>query len=122
MTARVLVDECVSRWQALDAFAAHADLTFVVDLEPSAGDPDVLSLARKQRRILLTEDADFGRLIFAERRAPPPGVILLSLKGVSKTDRVARMIAEAPNVLALAEGRLVVLEIRRLRFRAFSVT
>ena len=42
-------------------------------------DANVLALARKERRVLLTNDKDFGDLIF-HRKLPHCGVILFRLK------------------------------------------
>jgi predicted nuclease of predicted toxin-antitoxin system len=46
----------------------------------TAGLPDeaVLDIAMRERRILITHDLDFGRLVFVERQ-PHAGVILLRL-------------------------------------------
>jgi predicted nuclease of predicted toxin-antitoxin system len=44
--------------------AGH-DVTAVAELKPAATDDAVLSLARSENRILLTEDKDFGLLAYA---------------------------------------------------------
>jgi predicted nuclease of predicted toxin-antitoxin system len=38
----------------------------VAEVAPRIADEEVLKLARDDRRVLLTEDTDFGELVFAE--------------------------------------------------------
>ena len=45
--------------------AAGHDVLAVAERAPSADDPDIIHLARGEERILLTEDKDFGQLVFA---------------------------------------------------------
>ncbi len=42
-----------------------------------AVDPDIMTLSRRERRILVTFDSDFSRMIFHELRPPPPGVVYM---------------------------------------------
>ncbi len=44
---------------------AKHDVLAVAEITPRAADSDVIRLARKQKRILLTEDKDFGQLVYA---------------------------------------------------------
>ena len=62
---RFLADECVDRF-AIEAIrdAGH-DIELVVAKIPQASDRDVAALAVAEGRILVTEDRDFGKLIFA---------------------------------------------------------
>jgi predicted nuclease of predicted toxin-antitoxin system len=56
--------------------SAGHDLVAISEISPRIGDDDVLRLARDGGRILLTEDKDFGELIYA-RGLKSCGVILL---------------------------------------------
>jgi predicted nuclease of predicted toxin-antitoxin system len=52
------------------------DVLAVADVIPGALDPAVIQLAVSQQRVLLTEDKDFGQLVFAgrsRRRTSNPG-------------------------------------------------
>ena len=60
------------------------DVAAVRDRCAGARDADVLALARAERRILLTEDKDFGEL--ALRAADPPGTVLFRDLGGSLDD------------------------------------
>ena len=47
--------------------AAGHDVQAVADTARGAKDADVVRLAREGRRVLLTEDKDFGQLVTAQR-------------------------------------------------------
>lgn len=94
-----------------------ADVAFVFDIAHSAPDIDILELARQQQRILITEDYDFGALIFGERRAPPIGLIHLALDGMDKNERDQKFAAEIKHLLEVAPGRFVVFSKRAPRSR-----
>jgi predicted nuclease of predicted toxin-antitoxin system len=55
---------------------AGFDVKAVVEALAGALDESVIALARAEQRILLTEDRDFGRLVFAANRASS-GVIFI---------------------------------------------
>ncbi len=104
----MLVDQCVSRRMVEQALRGLADTVFVSNVARGAADSDVLELARKQDRILITEDYDFGTLIFGDRRPPPPGLIHLTLDGMSRDQRDTKFAAEIAHLLLLAPGHFVV--------------
>lgn len=52
------------------------DVLAVVERAPGANDQQVIKLALAERRVLLTEDKDFGRLIFSAEEAGS-GVIFI---------------------------------------------
>ena len=56
--------------------AAGHDVIAVAEISPAAEDSSVADLAVRQRRILLTEDKDFGQLVFASMQATE-GVIFI---------------------------------------------
>ena len=52
------------------------DVTYILEMRPGATDTEVLQQARRDERILLTVDKDFGELVYRLRR-PVPGLVLL---------------------------------------------
>lgn len=54
--------------------AGH-DVVAVAEISPRADDSDVLKLALAGKRVLLTEDKDFGQLVYASS-VPAGGVVL----------------------------------------------
>jgi predicted nuclease of predicted toxin-antitoxin system len=55
---------------------AEHEVLAVADIAPRTLDPNVIDLAVADNRILLTEDKDFGQLVYSNG-APSAGVILL---------------------------------------------
>lgn len=86
MTLRFLVDECTGKRLAILLENAGYDVVFVGDWKPSASDDEVLEKAEKEGRILITDDKDFGELVFRLRR-PSRGVILLRMSTTDPTRR-----------------------------------
>lgn len=73
---RFLADESCD-FAAVQALrAAGHDVTVVAEVARGAPDSRVIELARSAQRILLTEDKDFGQLVFAAARETS-GVVLI---------------------------------------------
>ena len=98
---RFLVDECtgpaVARW----LIEQHHDVISVFDEIRGADDEEVIRIASEQDRILITNDKDFGELVFREKKQHK-GVILLRLED----ERGANKIAVLKNVLEKYENSL----------------
>lgn len=60
--------------------AAGHDVTAILEIAPRAEDPMIIDLAVREQRILLTEDKDFGELVYANAR-DASGVILIRFPG-----------------------------------------
>ena len=74
---RLLLDENFPRSAARGLVAAGHDVQEVATTAPGIADEDVLSLARRERRCLVTFDADFGELVFRQGVAAPPSIVYL---------------------------------------------
>ena len=73
---RFLADESCDS-VVVRALRAHGyDVLTVVEVAQGADDEEVMQLARREGRVILTEDKDFGRLAYAEGMSGI-GVILL---------------------------------------------
>jgi predicted nuclease of predicted toxin-antitoxin system len=59
--------------------AAGCDVTAIASRTPPIPDTEVVDLARREGRSLLTYDRDFGELIFRFGYPSPPGVIFVRL-------------------------------------------
>jgi len=75
---KFIVDECIAR-SIFNWLKEHFDAIHVQDIMPSASDDEVLGLACKENRIILTRDKDFGDLVFRDKNQHV-GIILLRLK------------------------------------------
>ena len=87
MKVKFLVDECTGKRLSNLLNAAGYDAIFVGDWKPSASDEEVLDKANKERRVLITDDKDFGELVFRLEK-PSSGVILIR---ASTTNSAIRM-------------------------------
>src|SRR5688500_5952315 len=99
---RVIVDECtgvvVARWLAT---LGH-DVLSIRDSYPRMPDIDILDLAVRTNRIVITNDKDFSTLVFREQRQHR-GVILLRLPDSRIRTKIAaleRFLAELPDDLS----------------------
>lgn len=103
--------------EVVDALRAlgHA-VTHVSEVAPGAEDEEVLSRALREGSILVTNDKDFGKLIFRQRRGTA-GVLLMRMPGLEpkqKADLVARGVGISGDKI---QGSLVVVTRRRVRVR-----
>ena len=78
---------------------------------PSASDEVVFAKAESEKRILISDDKDFGELIVRQRK-PATGVILLrtlSVKADSRFDAVAKILSDmdvGEKLIIVKEGRI----------------
>lgn len=68
----------------------HNVKSIVFDFPRSIDDEAVLQIARNEGRILITNDSDFGELIF-HQRLPPSGVIYFRMKSQTIEVKLARL-------------------------------
>jgi predicted nuclease of predicted toxin-antitoxin system len=86
---RLLIDENYPRDGSRALVAAGHDVLRVADAAPAVDDRGVLDLARREARILVTFDSDFGELIYLHGEPAPPAVVLLRLHPVVLDDVIA---------------------------------
>jgi hypothetical protein len=113
---RFLADENFPHAAIAALEASGHDIVWVRLAAPGAADADVLALAVRENRILLTFDKDFGEL--AARSALPPGcgVVLFRVpapKSAAASRRLAARIAERDDWA----GHFSVIEPGRVRMR-----
>jgi predicted nuclease of predicted toxin-antitoxin system len=84
---RFIVDE--STGIAVVEFLRNSghDVLAVAEIMRQADDPDILTLALNEVRVLITNDKDFGELVFRSGQTHH-GVLLLRLHDESSTNRV----------------------------------
>jgi predicted nuclease of predicted toxin-antitoxin system len=91
------------------------------DYPPGLPDDQVLAIARSEQRILITNDRDFGELIF-RRRLPHAGVILLRFDPATP---VANKVAALSRLLITHADRLdqfIVVTARSVRVRSTDLS
>jgi predicted nuclease of predicted toxin-antitoxin system len=65
---RWLADECVDGKLVAELRTAGENVLYVAEIASGITDGGVIDLARRDRRVLLTEDKDFGDLVFRQHR------------------------------------------------------
>ncbi len=113
---RFLADESCDFAVVRALRAEKHDVLAILEGRRGAGDQDIIELARQEERILLTEDKDFGRLVYLAG-APRVGVILLRFPARVRgelCDAVVRLIKQHGEKLL---GSFVVLQPGRVRIK-----
>lgn len=77
MPPALLADENISGVTVRLLRESGFDVLSISESRPSLRDPDVLDLACRQQRWLLTFDRDYGDLVFNRRLTAPPGIVYL---------------------------------------------
>ena len=89
---RFLADESCDHSVVRALTRLGLDVLAVAELSPRADDETVIGLALRDGRILLTEDKDFGQLVYASG-LPSPGVVLLRFPARARS-RIGEAVAE----------------------------
>lgn len=111
---RFLADESCDRRIVRALLGNGHDILTIADLEPGTSDERVVEIAVSERRIVLTEDKDFGQLVFAAAKKNS-GVILIRVPSRARSGVVAAiagLIADRGDALY---GCFAVIEPGRIR-------
>ena len=91
------------------------DVLSALDTDPHAADEALLALANEEQRVLITEDKDFGELVFV-RRLPHPCIIrFVDMQVADKVAAMRELIEYHAD--AMREGALIVVTRERIRIR-----
>ena len=96
--------------------AAGHDIVWIRLAAPGATDPNVLAMAVREQRILLTFDKDFGELARGSALPPGCGIVLLRIPMPMPGD-AGRQLAELISARDDWAGHFSVLEPGRVRMR-----
>lgn len=92
------------------------DVVYAAESFSAESDEELLSRARAEGRTVITNDKDFGELIF-HRRLAPAGVILIRLYAPIIADRIARLDVAWRRVETQSSGSFIVVTQRKIRVR-----
>lgn len=113
---RWLADECVAAPLVRFLRTTGHDATYVAKSAAGLSDLDVVNLASREMRLLLTEDKDFGDLVFRRERAVP-GIVLLRIGHENTSLKAVRLLAAIEQYGEGLFGRYTVIEGGRFRSR-----
>lgn len=111
---KFLLDVCVSS-RSLDSFLVREghDVLSVLTIDPKASDEEILEFAVNDDRVLVTEDKDFGELVFVRGLPHGPIVRLVELTVDEQVKGMRELLDQHAAELA---GRVIV-TITRARIR-----
>ena len=113
---KFLADECCDAGIVASLRAAGHDVAYVPERQAGISDDEVLQIAFAEGRILLTEDKDFGELVYRLKK-PAYGMILIRIdvrERHRKWPRMEALIAKHQDELP---GHFVVVDNDKFRFR-----
>jgi len=113
---RWLADECVAGRLVEYLRAGRHDVEYAAETAQRASDGELLTRAEGGRRLLLTEDKDFGDLVFRQSRVVP-GVVLLRIDPLRPEMRWERLQAAVDQFGEGLFGRYTVIDEGRIRSR-----
>jgi predicted nuclease of predicted toxin-antitoxin system len=90
------------------------DVVAIAEVEPGAPDLEVAALANAEGRILITEDRDFGRIVYAELQ-PIGAVIYLRYPAAIRLEFAAQVTEFVRDRGSSLEGAFVVMQPGRSR-------
>lgn len=79
---RLLADENIERGMVKTLRSKGHDIKAISEISPRASDEEVLAIARKERRLLLTRDKDFGDMVHRQFKLSS-GVLLIRFSGLN---------------------------------------
>ena len=88
---RIVADESVEAYVIVALATAGHEILDICIASPGIGDDEVLRIAFARGEVLLTNDKDFGDLVFLHDH-PHLGVVLMRLHGMKPRERTARMV------------------------------
>lgn len=113
---RWLADECVDAALVVRLRSAGHDVVYMAEIAPATSDTDVMALAQQDGRLLLTEDKDFGDLVF-RRGGLVPGIVLLRIDPAMHALKSRRLDAVVGRFGDNLFGRYMTVEEARFRSR-----
>lgn len=111
---RFLADESCDFAVVRALRSAGHDVVAVRETNPGAPDEAVISLALQESRVLLTEDKDFGQLVFASA-TESPGVVLIRFPANARQAMVQTVVQLIEANAQKVVGRFVVVQPGRIR-------
>lgn len=117
---KLLADECCDKELVSKLRLEGHDVWYVPEFRAGAGDDEILPLAVEEGRVLLTEDKDFGELVYRLKK-PAIGVILLRFETEDRELKLRRLIELIDVRGEKIPGSFVVVDREKFRFRRLLI-
>lgn len=110
---KFLLDVCVSS-RSLTSFllAGDHDVISAISIDPRASDEFLLEHALHESRVLITEDKDFGELLFVQQRPHGPLIRVVELSVDEQVQAVSELLEHhsheliGPVIVTISRGRI----------------
>jgi predicted nuclease of predicted toxin-antitoxin system len=112
----LLADECCDAALVAALRSDGHDVLFAVESLRGATDDQVLERADNEGRILLTEDKDFGELVYRLKR-PARGIVLLRFDVADRVLKIPRLRSLLENQSEQMLDAFVVIDKEKIRVR-----
>lgn len=117
---KFLADECCDEAMVEALRSDGYDILYAAESLNGAPDDEILACAYSENRLLITEDKDFGELVYRLQR-PARGVILLRFDVVDRALKIPHLHDLLEYETQRLPGAFVVLEVNKIRVRSLSV-
>jgi len=117
---KFLADECCDTGLVASLRKDGHDVLYVLERKPGATDDEVLFEAYEQGRILLTEDKDFGELVYRLKK-PCRGIVLIRIDVIERHLKWPRFKKLVDNHEDRLPEHFVVIDTKKFRFRALLI-
>ena len=114
---KFLLDVCAaSRSMHESLLELGHDVLSATEVDPSATDAALLELAIEQERVIITEDKDFGELVFLHELAHPSIVRFVDMQVSEKVSAMRELIDSHAD--SMRGGAMIVVTRNRIRIRS----
>jgi predicted nuclease of predicted toxin-antitoxin system len=117
---RILLDEYVATDFAVELKRVGFDVAMAREVCPSTPDSQVLSIAVAERRVLVTNDYDFGELVIRLRK-PCLGLVIVRDIGLDDPFTFVRLAVRLWQMVDELQGHLTIIESGKTRQRRLVV-
>jgi len=117
---KFLADECcdLSMVQSLRREGHLVD--YIQESEPGQNDDDVLTNAYLEKKVLITEDKDFGELVYRLKKKAY-SIILLRFSPSQKHEKMEKMNFIANQLQSKLKGNFLVVDAEKIRIRPLQM-
>ena len=95
------------------------DVLWIPDYDCALTDNDLLNLATKERRVLITNDTDFGEIVFMQKKLSS-GIILIRIKDQCVNTKLSVLKKLLKLYQDRIEGNFIVISDNKIRIRSLE--